>query len=810
MKNYRIPIIFFIITIAIFWQFFFKGLYPFPGNYMIAWYEPWKTDNFVNDKIIIPHKAVADDTFRYLYPFKNLGINALKNMEIPLWNPYNGAGMPLLATYQWSFFNPFNIFFFFFSAPNAWSLYVITQAFLLGFLTYLYCKKIKISMLGSLLSAISFLFSGFVIARLIFGNIVFPLVTLPILLYLIEDYVNNLKSKKILLVPPTVAFMFFSGHPHMQAYVLITAALYFLYRILTKKQIGKMFINHLLFILLVVLGIGIAAIQLIPTVELYLNSNVTTIESSKFIFNRFLLPPTHLINIFIPNYFGNQATYNYWGAGDYIESVASIGLIPSFLAYFALVRIYSRKAKNSRYLIFFFFAMTILSALSTINWLMPKLLYSLSIPLISTSPPSRIFFLTSFSLAILAGYGFDSWLSIKKTSKRLLYIVAPFLGFILLIVTATFVYYKMNAPCNNLAVLNCRNIALRNTILEFFTFTVAFISLSIYVLAKNNYLKRSTSIAIILIILFIGLYNANKFLPFTKTENFMPLNTLINNLRKNTANNSRIFGLGKASIKTNFSTHYRLYDPNYYDPLYIKRYGELVYFSNNGNLDEEELSRSDVEITNDLNIDSNSEKRRVRLLDILGVKQIFYKNSDLVDLTTQKNVFWNNNDWSITDNTSALSRVYLVNNYEIIADKEKILSRLFNPQLNISDTVILEKHLNNYKNTQKQYSNKINEINFGENKVNIEYHSQASSILVLTDNYYPGWKAYVDGKETEIYRANYTFRAIELPKGKHIVKFLYEPESFRIGAILSGSSLFLYLSFCIIYSYILRKQKNNA
>ena len=60
---------------------------------------------------------------------------------------------------------------------------------------------------------------------------------------------------------------------------------------------------------------------------------------------------------------------------------------------------------------------------------------------------------------------------------------------------------------------------------------------------------------------------------------------------------------------------------------------------------------------------------------------------------------------------------------------------------------------------------------------------------MLFDTYFPGWTASVDGRETPIYRANYTFRAVSMPAGAHIVMFTYRPLSFRLG--LGGSGIVL-------------------
>ena len=58
---------------------------------------------------------------------------------------------------------------------------------------------------------------------------------------------------------------------------------------------------------------------------------------------------------------------------------------------------------------------------------------------------------------------------------------------------------------------------------------------------------------------------------------------------------------------------------------------------------------------------------------------------------------------------------------------------------------------------------------------------------MLTDPYYPGWRAFVDGEETPILRADYLFRAIALPPGSHEVRFVFAPPSLQRGAILSAA-----------------------
>lgn len=68
--------------------------------------------------------------------------------------------------------------------------------------------------------------------------------------------------------------------------------------------------------------------------------------------------------------------------------------------------------------------------------------------------------------------------------------------------------------------------------------------------------------------------------------------------------------------------------------------------------------------------------------------------------------------------------------------------------------------------------------------------------LVLSMTYYPGWRAYIDGKETKIYQANGAHVALSLEKGKHEIELMYEPPKFKIGFIATfltwvGSIIFL-------------------
>jgi hypothetical protein len=89
----------------------------------------------------------------------------------------------------------------------------------------------------------------------------------------------------------------------------------------------------------------------------------------------------------------------------------------------------------------------------------------------------------------------------------------------------------------------------------------------------------------------------------------------------------------------------------------------------------------------------------------------------------------------------------------------------------------------------------VKEVEWGSNRISARVEGEGT--LVLADNYYPGWKAYVDGQETRVNRAEKIFRSIEVPAGTHKIIFRYEPVPFRIG-LWAGLAAWAALAFAAI------------
>jgi uncharacterized membrane protein YfhO len=87
---------------------------------------------------------------------------------------------------------------------------------------------------------------------------------------------------------------------------------------------------------------------------------------------------------------------------------------------------------------------------------------------------------------------------------------------------------------------------------------------------------------------------------------------------------------------------------------------------------------------------------------------------------------------------------------------------------------------------------------YGEEHVEIDTKASRRSLLVLTDSWFPGWKATVDGQDAPVERVDYLIRGVVVPAGSHRVELSYEPASWRAGWILSLLALIGILAAALV------------
>lgn len=85
----------------------------------------------------------------------------------------------------------------------------------------------------------------------------------------------------------------------------------------------------------------------------------------------------------------------------------------------------------------------------------------------------------------------------------------------------------------------------------------------------------------------------------------------------------------------------------------------------------------------------------------------------------------------------------------------------------------------------------INILGFDPNSLLLEVNSEADCLLYYSDGFDRSWRAFIDGKESRIYRANMAFKAVILEKGRHTVRFVYDPKFYKVTLFCYFAGLFI-------------------
>lgn len=151
---------------------------------------------------------------------------------------------------------------------------------------------------------------------------------------------------------------------------------------------------------------------------------------------------------------------------------------------------------------------------------------------------------------------------------------------------------------------------------------------------------------------------------------------------------------------------------------------------------------------------------------------------------------------SIFENMNYLPRIRFISNIIEVKDfnaANDIMKNDYN--FDPSITALVE----NYHGSKTLDNGKVISTDCSKNdKIKLSVDTGDNSYLILSDTWYPGWKAYVDGKETPIYKTNGVLRGILIQgKGKHQIEFVFKPKSFYIGGAISIGTLLLMIAFLL-------------
>lgn len=763
----------------------------FPGDLLVSEYFPWRSYSYLGyNPGSIPNKAQYFDTIRQIYPWKTYSVNVLKSGEIPLWDPYNFSGSPLLANFQSSVFYPPNVLYFVFSQITAWNILIFLELFLSLLFSYLYAKKIGFGFFASFFTSVSFSFSLFVITWFEYNTIIHALLWFPLILYAVENLFEKVTKRWSFALIFSISASAFAGHFQIFGYVFIFSIFYLLFKSFEKKE--KKFGKSIFILLLFILALGIASLQLVPGLELISNS-ARVHHSYDFITKKLLIQPLEIFMFFVPDFLGNPATRTSWASSSYIGKVTSIGSVPLF---FLVLSIFLKKTKVIKFLAYESAAIIFLVTINPFS----SLLYKVNVPFISSSNPTFLVSILSFNLSVIAGFGLDYFIKNKITFKKFFISIFPLFLIFISSFIIIFIMQKSKAMLYDYFLVSSRAF-----LFSFGVFAIAVLLIGV-VNIKRQFLY---SVLIILFMLHIGsqwkLFD--KFNPVSNKQLVFP-ETQVFDYLKSVSGINRIWGYGSGYLESNFETQYSIFSPNGYDPLYIKRYGEFVQGSNRGKIDEEftVFNRSDAVVAKGYGKeDLKSNEHRLKVLDFLGVKYFLSTNTDGFSSFTDSRfkLIFEKNGIQVYENSKALPRAIFVSDYKTFKTKEEFVKIFFSKEFDPEKTVLLEKNIN-FKKEKNIASSEIKLIQYESNDVSYEVKNGKEGVFFLSDVYYPGWKVFVDNKQKELLRTDYAFRGVVLEKGEHGVHFKYDPFSFKLAKTIFLISL-IFTLFILLFTKKIQK-----
>jgi hypothetical protein len=160
----------------------------------------------------------------------------------------------------------------------------------------------------------------------------------------------------------------------------------------------------------------------------------------------------------------------------------------------------------------------------------------------------------------------------------------------------------------------------------------------------------------------------------------------------------------------------------------------------------------------------------------------------------------------IYQNPFALPRAFFVRQAQVVAGADEALERVLSLGRQLDRVAVLEEPPPRAGSAASAGEAHVKVLKYTPRRVSVGLRTPSSGYLVLGDTYYPGWKAYVDGAEAPIYRADYLLRAVPVGPGEHHVVFSYRPWTAMAGLWTSLIALCIVRALNILRSMVARER----
>ncbi|MFP3870213.1 MAG: YfhO family protein [Syntrophobacteria bacterium] len=737
------------------------------------------------------------DLTTFFYPFRFLWVETIHQGHFPFWNPYIKCGVPLFATLQPAVLYPSSLAFLLLPFDLAFNWTIILHFFLAAAFTYLLMRELGASVQGSLAASLAFLFSGYLISVHNVLNTLLSVSWYPLAIFCGCRMVKRGNLRWAVAGGVSLCCMFLGGGIEIVIFTLASLILLCLYPNLLplrapenspglRRRVGLLGLSLAVFL-------GLSMVQLLPFLELYHHSDRLGGVSAQEAM-RWSLAPRDLAYFLIPDVYGARTGQDqYWRFQNYLKSIYA-GPVTFILAGIYFVH----QGRRGLALLVALLAALALS-LGKYTPIYPILYHHVPV-FASMRYPVKFLFLFVFYLCVAAGLGLDEcrrrFSEKDETPHWHLYLImtAVLVQAVLLVVCRFYPGWVLNLALQRWGEF--LDVAFLPKVLHNTNrvLVVGILALMVIFFALHRKLFRLGS-PVLLLVLVLDLFLGNRgFAIKLDAATFHAKTDIIDTLSADT-DLFRFYVSPeikdvKVTVSGSYEDHHRLRKEFLAVDLMIEHH---LFDVRGYNVPLQPRYEKLFSLVRGKSVD-----RIRRLLDLLNVKYVLAEGP--IALPGFVPVQDGPGTSRLYENRNYLPRAFLVHDFQVLGSEEEF-SRAFNdPHFDPRRTVLLERVPARLSELRQEpavpgHEARVRVLTYENNRLVLAVDTPQSALLFMSETYYPGWKAYVDGKEEQILRANYAFRAVPVGPGSHTVELVCRPLSFRIGLSVTLATAFILLGW---------------
>ena len=714
-----------------------------------------------------PGALVVQDMMVQNYPFRDFFARHLRAGQLPLWDPAINCGFPLFAEGQAGPLYPFNVATSLLPTYAAINLNIALHFWLAGAAMYALLRVWRAAPAAALTAGLSYALSGYMVVRAMSPNFIDVCAWLPLVFVLLSLAARAGRVLYWLGAALVVALQFLAGHPQAAVYGLLAALAYGLY---LGVSLRRRFAYYALLCAMPICALALTAIQWLPTAEL----TRLSVRSQGVSWQQFInmsLPPERLLTLLLPNLFGNSAYGTYWGseAGFFIQLCPFVGVFSLVLAWVAL-----RQRREEPVGFFAVLAATgLVLSLGQYTGIY-SLLYD--VPGLSFFRiPTRFLLFFALATSVLCGLGVDQLMRVGAID------VQPRVrgrGFVLVLVLAAGAVLYLNGEAlvagrSWLVERGGPELARYVWHLRFDAVRLALVlalAYGVFTSIGRRYVGIIAPLAV-----FIELYSFGAdFNSVVEPETYTRVPETALAIR---ADSQSISPPRVLSLVSERNSPFDWHGGWAVDLRSYRRYNETLRLYSAGLYG---LANA-LPGWSPLHLSRHWEFARAypAVAALAGVQYaVSYGPLPLAGAERIRN-----GDIQVYRLKNSRPRTYIASGYTVVRDAQERLARL---QRGAGyEKVLLERAPASAYGDGKTVG-RAEIVDYQPEEVVVQLREHKGGYLVLSDTHYPGWRAWVDGIESDIMAANHVFRAVAVAATAKEVRFRYEPASFRIGLWISA------------------------